>query len=205
MRLLILSLTLYLTGCGIPEPTEISPGIYSIYKRDTAGIFGNPQKMQTDVIAKANSFAAARGRFAAPAAVTFTPMGFGPGQFATFDYKFYLLTKEEFSDFQKRLAEAERKRKRDFDSLTPAQRLAFEQRQVELSQGAQALALSQQSLNQAAIAQFQNTILQQQQLNAYQQRTQTLSQPVNVNVNGNINHTFNRGYIQPLSTPYYGY
>jgi hypothetical protein len=197
-----IALVISLSGCGIPEPREISPGIYSIYKRDTAGIFGNPNKMQNDVVAKANSFAAAQGRIAAPVAASFTPMGGGPGQFASFDYKFYALTPEEYKEYQKRIAEIERKRKRDFESLTPAQRLAYEQREVELSQGAAALALTQQSINQAASAQFQNTLMQQQQINAYQQRTQTMSQPVNVNVRGNINHTLNRGFGQPIYTPY---
>lgn len=204
-RISIFTLAVFLSGCGIPEPTEISPGLYSIYKRDTAGIFGNPRKMQNDVVAKANAFAAARGRIAAPASSSFTPMGSGPAQFATFDYRFYALTPNEYTEFQKRIAEIERKRRRDFESLTPAQRLAYEQREVELSQGAQALALNQQAINQAASAQFQNTLLQQQQINAYQQRTQALNQPVNVKLNGNINHTFKPGYTQPRYTPYYGY
>jgi hypothetical protein len=42
-------------------------------------------------------------------------------------------------------------------------------------------------------------------INAYNQRTQALNQPVNVNVRGNINHTFNPGYIQPTYTPYSEY
>jgi hypothetical protein len=195
----------FLCGCGIPEPTEISPGLYSIYKRDTAGIFGNAHKMQNDVVTKANSFAASRGRIAAPASSSFTPMGSGPGQFATFDYRFYALTPSEYSDFQKRVQEIQRKRKRDWDSLTPAQRFAYEQREMELSQGAQALALTQQSINQAASAQFQNTRLQQQQINAYQQRTRAMNEPVNVNLKGNINHTFDPVYTPPLRTPFSGY
>lgn len=161
--------------------------------------------MKTDVVAKANAFAAAQGKIATPAGVSFTPMGLGPGQFATFDYRFYVFSPEEYSAFQKRLAEIQKKRQRDWNSLTPAQRFAYEQREIELAQGAQSLALQHQGLNQAASAQFQNTLMQQQQINAYQQRTQVLSQPVDVNVRGNINHTLNPNYIQPLNTPYYGY
>jgi len=181
-------MSLLLCGCGIPEPTKIGPNLYSIYKRDTAGIFGNPQKMQSDVIAKANTFAAQQGKIAAPAGSSFTPMGLGPGQFAAFDYRFFALTPAEYSTFQKRLAEIQKKRQRDWESLTPAQRFAYEQREIELVQGAQALALQQQSINQAASAQFQNTLLQQQQINAYQQRTQVLSEPVDVNVGGTLRH-----------------
>lgn len=186
-----IALSFSLCGCGVPEPTLISPGVYSIYKRDTAGVFGNPNKMRSDVVSKANSFAATRGMVAAPAGSSFTPMGSGPGQFASFDYKFYLLTPSEY-------AEMRRKSKRDWESLTPAQRLAYEQREAELSQGAQALALSQESINQAASAQYQDAFLRQQQINAYQQRTQTLNQPVDVNVRGTINHNVNRPGIPLL-------
>jgi hypothetical protein len=40
----------------------------------------------------------------------------------------------------------------------------------------------------AAISNFQQSMQNQQMINAYQQRTQVLSQPVDVNLNGNINH-----------------
>jgi hypothetical protein len=93
-----------LCGCGIPEPMEISPGLYSIYKQDTAGIFGNPHKMQNDVVAKAKSFASLRGKIAVVESTSFTPIGSGPAQFASFDYRFYTLTPEEFSEFQRRNA-----------------------------------------------------------------------------------------------------
>jgi hypothetical protein len=107
-------------------------------------------------------------------------------------------------------------RKRIWDSLTPAQKLDFEMRQRELAQQQAFLAQQQanmdyqiQAQRQANIAAaFQNmsqNFQNQQMINAYNQRTQVMSQPVNVNVNGNINHTFNRGYIQPAYTPYYGY
>lgn len=107
-------------------------------------------------------------------------------------------------------------RKRIWDSLTPAQKLDFEMRQRELAQQQAFLAQQQanmdyqiQAQRQANIAAaFQNmsqNFQNQQMINAYNQRTQVMSQPVNVNLNGNINHTFNRGYIQPAYTPYYGY
>ena len=192
----------FLSGCGISEPIEISPSIYYIHKRDTAGIFGNPRKMQIDVIKKASSFAASRNRIAAPVSYSFTPMGSGPAQFASLDYKFHILTPDEYLEYQNRIAETERKRARDIESLTPAQRLGYEQRQVELAQGAQALVLMQQSINQAASAQFQNALqsasmqfqnasFQSQQINAYNRRTDMLSRPVDISLKGNINHTFN--------------
>lgn len=107
-------------------------------------------------------------------------------------------------------------RKRMWDSLTPAQKLDFELRQQELAQQSAILAQQQANMNYQMEAQrraniaaaFQNmsqNLQNQQMINAYNQRTQALSQPVNVNVRGNINHTFNPGYTQPAYTPYYGY
>jgi len=107
-------------------------------------------------------------------------------------------------------------RKRMWDSLTPAQKLDFEMRQQQMAQQAAILAQQQANMQYQMEAQrraniaaaFQNmsqNLQNQQMINAYNQRTQVLSQPVNVNVNGNINHTFNRGYVQPRYTPYYGY
>ena len=111
---------------------------------------------------------------------------------------------------QRRLA-AERKRM--WDSLTPAQKMDFELRQQQLAQ--QQAMMAQQQANMAyqaeaqrranvaaALSNFQQSLQNQEMINAYNQRTQVLSQPVNVNVNGNINHTLNRGYTQPLYTPY---
>jgi hypothetical protein len=100
-------------------------------------------------------------------------------------------------------------RQRIWNSLTPAQKMDFQLRQQELAQQQANMAFQAESQRRANIAAaFQNmsqNIQNQQMINAYNQRTQVLSQPVNVNVNGNINHTFNRGYIQPLYTPSYGY
>ena len=84
-----------ITGCGIPEPYEVSPGVYAISKQDYAGAFGNAQKMKADVIRKANSFATKQGMVAVPAGSSFTPMGGGPAEFASIDYRFYLMKPSE--------------------------------------------------------------------------------------------------------------
>jgi hypothetical protein len=102
--------------------------------------------------------------------------------------------------------------KRLWNSLTPAQKLDFKLRQQELEN--QSAILAQQRANMAyqveserrantaaALAHFangiqqagnnfQNSIQNYQMINAYENRTRVLSQPVNVNLNGNINHTF---------------
>jgi len=187
ISILLTGISLLLCGCSISEPIQISPGVYSIYQQDRAGIFGNPSKMRSDVISKANSFAATRGMVAAPIASSFTPMGLGPAQFASFEYRFYILQPTQYAEIQRKI-------KRDWYALSPAQRLTYEQR-------ARALALAQQSINQAANAQNQDVYIRQQQINAYQQRTQTLNQPFNMNVTGTINHNVNSSGVPLL----YGY
>jgi hypothetical protein len=113
----------------------------------------------------------------------------------------------------KRLA-AERKRM--WDSLTPAQKIDFELRQQQLAQ--QQAMVGQQQANMAyqaeaqrranvaaALSNFQQGLQNQEMINAYDRRTRVMSQPVDVNVNGNINHNFNGGYVQPYSRPWYSY
>lgn len=100
--------------------------------------------------------------------------------------------------------------KRLWNSLTPAQKLDFEMRQREL-ENQRALLVQQQANLQyqaeadrnarmaAALAylgngiqqagqNYQNTMQNYEMMRAYENRTRALSQPVNVNLNGNINH-----------------
>ena len=82
--------------------------------------------------------------------------------------------------------------KRIWDSLTPAQKMDYTLRQQQIAQQ-QAYMLYQAEAQRranvsAAISNFQQSMQNQQMINAYQQRTQVLSQPVDVNLNGNINH-----------------
>ena len=114
---------------------------------------------------------------------------------------------------QRRLAA---ERKRIWDSLTPAQKMDFELRQQQLAQ--QQAMMAQQQANMAyqaeaqrranvaaALSNFQQGLQNQEMINAYDRRTRVMSQPVDVNVNGNINHNFNGGYVQPYSKPWYAY
>lgn len=89
---------------------------------------------------------------------------------------------------QRRLAE---RRQNEYDrmlaSLTPAQRLDLAMRERELKARYDQMNLQQQQQRNAAIAaglyDIQQTWQQQQCINAYNARTQVLSQPRNVNVN----------------------
>jgi hypothetical protein len=102
--------------------------------------------------------------------------------------------------------------KRLWNSLTPAQKLDFQMRQQELENQRALIAQQQANLAYQAEADrnariaaafaylgngiqqagnnYQNTMQNYQMINAYENRTRVLSQPVDVNLNGNINHTF---------------
>lgn len=107
-------------------------------------------------------------------------------------------------------------RKRIWDSLTPAQKVDFELRQQQLAQQQAMMAQQQANMAYQAEAQrranvaavmsnFQQSLQNQEMINAYDRRTRVMSQPVDVNFNGNINHNFNGGYVQPYSKPWYAY
>ncbi len=93
--------------------------------------------------------------------------------------------------------------KRKWDSLTPQQQydIELQNRKIQLmeqqasAERSAAIARGYNALNQS----LQN----QEMINAYDRRTRVMSQPVDVNVNGNINHTFNPVYQQPYFAPRY--
>ncbi len=79
-------------GCSNPEVVPLSDGVYLLARTDRAGIFGNAASLKAEVIRDANAFAAARGMVAIPVSTHETPMGSGPGQFAKFEYQFWLVS-----------------------------------------------------------------------------------------------------------------
>jgi hypothetical protein len=113
---------------------------------------------------------------------------------------------------EKKEREIAAEQERLWNSLTPAQKLHFKLRLQELEN--QRALLAQQQANMAYQAEadrrantaaalacfangiqqagnnYQNSIQNYQMINAYENRTRALSQPVDVNLNGNINHTF---------------
>ena len=92
---------------------------------------------------------------------------------------------------QQRLAD---KRRREWESLTPAQRYNLEMRERELQQQQDMIAFQaeqQRRANiQSAIQGFSNSLQHQQEINAYNARTNALAQPQQLNLNhsGTINH-----------------
>ena len=82
-----------LGGCGNPGIVQLSPDTYMLSRQDNAGIFGNASVMKADVIREANEFAAKQGKVAIPITSNSTRMA--PGRFATFEYQFRVVDKDD--------------------------------------------------------------------------------------------------------------
>ncbi|WP_038054260.1 SHOCT domain-containing protein [Thermomonas fusca] len=100
MKRIVLSVALLALGtpvqAGKPEVVQLSPDTYMIIKADHGGIFGGGiPKLKIAVIKQANEFAAAQGKIAIPLASNEKPMGGGPAQWATFEYQFRVVAKDD--------------------------------------------------------------------------------------------------------------
>lgn len=93
-RLLALVLLAALSGCANPGIVQISPDTYMLSRDDHGGIFGNANRLKASVIQEANDFAAKQGKIAVPLESKQTPVG-GPGQWASFEYQFRVVDKND--------------------------------------------------------------------------------------------------------------
>jgi hypothetical protein len=89
-------LTLALLGCAsVPGPIQISPDTYIISREDHRGIFGSLASLKAEVIREANEFAAKQGKVAVPISAHETPLGNGPAQWASFEYQFRVVDRND--------------------------------------------------------------------------------------------------------------
>lgn len=96
--ILILALfgVLVLQGCAsVPGPIQISPDTYMITREDHRGIFGSLASLKAEVINEANQFAARQGKVAIPISSQERPLGRGPAQWASFEYQFRVVDKND--------------------------------------------------------------------------------------------------------------
>ena len=77
------------------EPVQVSPDTYVIFREDHKGIFGSLAKLKAKVIREANEFAAKQGKIAIPISAKEKPMGNGPAQWASFEYQFRVVSKDD--------------------------------------------------------------------------------------------------------------
>lgn len=83
-------------GCAsVPGPIQISPDTYMITREDHRGIFGSLASLKAEVINEANQFAARQGKVAIPISSQEKPLGRGPAQWASFEYQFRVVDKDD--------------------------------------------------------------------------------------------------------------
>lgn len=78
-----------------PEVIQVSSDSYMIFKEDHKGIFGSLAKLKTGIIKQANAFAESKGKVLIPVSCKEKPLGNGPAQWASFEYQFRLVSKDD--------------------------------------------------------------------------------------------------------------
>ena len=86
---------LFLIGCSNPGIVKLSQDTYMLYREDHVGIFGSASSLKAGVISDANAFAEKQGKVAVPLSARATPMGGGPAQWASFEYQFRVVDKDD--------------------------------------------------------------------------------------------------------------
>ncbi len=95
MKKIFIPFILFLVGCSNPGIVKLSPDTYMLYREDHGGIFGSPSSLKAGAISDANKFAAKQGKVAIPISTRFKPMGNGPAQWASFEYQFRVVDKND--------------------------------------------------------------------------------------------------------------
>ncbi|EAW31110.1 hypothetical protein GP2143_03278 [marine gamma proteobacterium HTCC2143] len=98
IRILALGALTIICGCSNPGIVQVSPDTYLLAREAHGGIFQSAAKMKADVIKDANEFAAKQGKVAVPISAKEKPMGSGPAQWASFEYQFRVVDKDDPSN-----------------------------------------------------------------------------------------------------------
>jgi hypothetical protein len=85
-------------GCSNPGIVRVSPDTYLLAREAHGGVFQSAAKMKADVIKEANEFAEKQGEVAIPISAKEKPMGNGPAQWASFEYQFRVVDKNDSSN-----------------------------------------------------------------------------------------------------------
>src|SRR5690348_5801150 len=92
-RLLLPSVVLALAACATAQPVPMGNDSYIISQTSAGGIFRSMSSIKTEVISRANAFAASKGKVAVPLAGKESPAY--PGHMPSFEYQFRLVDKED--------------------------------------------------------------------------------------------------------------
>ena len=91
----ILFTILMFSGCANPDIVKVSGNTYILSREDHAGLFGSAPRLKAGVIRDANAFAEKQGKVAVPISAKEHQMGV-MGDWASFEYQFKLLEKDDF-------------------------------------------------------------------------------------------------------------
>ena len=86
---------MFLVSCSNPGIVKISPDTYMLFREDHGGIFGSTSSLKAGIIQDANKFAQKQNKVVIPINTNFTPMGRGPAQWASFEYQFKVVDKDD--------------------------------------------------------------------------------------------------------------
>ena len=89
----VLALTVPVGAWANEDIIKISPDTFMLSRTDRRGIFGDPKAFKAQVFREANEFAERQGKVAIP--ITFNEVPMGPGRFASFEYQFRVVDKED--------------------------------------------------------------------------------------------------------------
>ena len=84
-----------LFGCSNPGIVKLSPDTYMLSREAHGGIFTSASALKAGVISDANAFAESQGKVAIPLSAKEKPMGTGPAQWASFEYQFRVVDKND--------------------------------------------------------------------------------------------------------------
>ncbi len=84
-----------LAGCSNPGIVQVSPDTYLLAREAHGGIFASSTALKAGVIQDANAFAESQGKVAIPISAKEKPMGNGPAQWASFEYQFRVVEKDD--------------------------------------------------------------------------------------------------------------
>ncbi|BAN34584.1 hypothetical protein SCD_n00742 [Sulfuricella denitrificans skB26] len=84
-----------LSGCANPGIVKLSPDTYMLSREAHGGIFASPSALKAGVISDAHAFAEGQGKVAIPISAKERPMGNGPAQWASFEYQFRVVDKND--------------------------------------------------------------------------------------------------------------
>lgn len=84
-----------LSGCSNPGIVKLSPDTYMLSREAHGGIFASASALKAGVINDANAFAESQGKVAIPLSAKEIPMGTGPAQWASFEYQFRVVDKND--------------------------------------------------------------------------------------------------------------